>query len=418
MRHEVALTAIILSIFLISGQLYAATDDGLIAYYPFDGDATDVSENGNDGTEYGGVVNVDGVNYVDGVLGQAVNFDGVDDYIALPNLSSDNITITIWIKENDQGVIFSDGGPTIIDGLSSGGFVGLSYDYLNEDAPSLVGFDSPGYYIKANFHPRYNSTERYEGRALIHKINLNDSKWHFIAMSYDNNNNVASLFVDGIKEVELNFSLVPHDQNSGGYQTTYSLGSWKSFDNYNFTGIIDDVRFYNRILTGPEIQELYNKGDDASVCIQDSFGGQCVAYVRNQMGGNYDSMPGLCKYNADCGAYNAWGNWDLGYGIGGIPEVDSVMVLDQQAGLRFGHVVIVRSVKAETDDSYALLVDESNWSSDELVDCDVEYIYDAVNSVVVRNGVKSPITVLGFIYSMPAQAQDSDGDKQAVQALL
>ena len=52
--------------------------DGLIAHYEFEGNAYDSSGNGNDGEEFGGV------SYVDGVMGKAANFDGVNDYIVEP----------------------------------------------------------------------------------------------------------------------------------------------------------------------------------------------------------------------------------------------------------------------------------------------------------------------------------------------
>ena len=44
--------------------------NGLIAYFPFDGDAEDVSENGNHGIEVGSVT------YSEGAVGLAATFDG------------------------------------------------------------------------------------------------------------------------------------------------------------------------------------------------------------------------------------------------------------------------------------------------------------------------------------------------------
>jgi len=47
----------------LSGNVLADLNDGLVAYYPFNGDAKDESGNGNDGKEYGGIEYVD-----DGVI--------------------------------------------------------------------------------------------------------------------------------------------------------------------------------------------------------------------------------------------------------------------------------------------------------------------------------------------------------------
>ncbi len=57
---------------LACGYLFAGINDGLVAHYEFEGNANDSSGNGNNGTEYGGV------EYVDGVMGKAGSFDGVD----------------------------------------------------------------------------------------------------------------------------------------------------------------------------------------------------------------------------------------------------------------------------------------------------------------------------------------------------
>jgi hypothetical protein len=57
--------------FVIAGPGYASVNDGLIAYYPMDGDATDASGNGNHGTNHIGLVQ-----YASGIRGLAAWFDG------------------------------------------------------------------------------------------------------------------------------------------------------------------------------------------------------------------------------------------------------------------------------------------------------------------------------------------------------
>ena len=55
--------------------------NGLVAWYPFDGNASDMSGNGNHGTVNGAVPSTD--RFWD--AGKAYEFDGVDDYILLPD---------------------------------------------------------------------------------------------------------------------------------------------------------------------------------------------------------------------------------------------------------------------------------------------------------------------------------------------
>jgi len=129
-------------------------------------------------------------------------------------------------------------------------------------------------------------------------------------------------------------------------------------------------------------------------CTQDAYGGQCVAYVRNYFGGSYSSMPGLC-YVGDrtCSAYNAWGNWDLGYGSGTVPYNNSIMVMDHANGQPHGHVNVIVSVN-----NNQLFVRESNWDFDEKIDCNVSYTFYPETSEVSRNSGSRRYPVLGFIY--------------------
>lgn len=74
--------------------------DSLVGYWPFNGNANDVSGNGNDGTVNGAILTIDRF----GNENSAYSFDGVDDFISIspsPTLRTDqmdSITISIWGK--------------------------------------------------------------------------------------------------------------------------------------------------------------------------------------------------------------------------------------------------------------------------------------------------------------------------------
>jgi hypothetical protein len=84
---------------ILSHQAKAATS-GLAGYWKFDEGsgtvASDSSNNGNTGTL------VNGPQWVDGIRGNALTFDGVDDYVDVldsNNLDvSQSITIEAWVK--------------------------------------------------------------------------------------------------------------------------------------------------------------------------------------------------------------------------------------------------------------------------------------------------------------------------------
>ena len=107
-------TLLLFSIFLflvgtgsIPGPGMAQT--GLVAYYPFDGNANDVSGNGYNGTPSGGVTfTADRF----GNPNSAVSFDGISGLITTPQLNfganTTTVSVSLWLKANGP-----TGGPAI-----------------------------------------------------------------------------------------------------------------------------------------------------------------------------------------------------------------------------------------------------------------------------------------------------------------
>ena len=88
----------------------ARIDDGLSAHYTLD--TVDVS--GSTAFDCSPAPNYDGTitsspSNVTGKIGQALDFDGTNDYIDIPRMISDDFTISFWIKPTiatlDQNII-------------------------------------------------------------------------------------------------------------------------------------------------------------------------------------------------------------------------------------------------------------------------------------------------------------------------
>ena len=79
--------------------------DGLVAYYPFNGNANDESANSNNGTVNGATLTTDR----DGNANSAYSFDGVDDKIDIPHHDSLNLdanfSISVWINASAWGTL-------------------------------------------------------------------------------------------------------------------------------------------------------------------------------------------------------------------------------------------------------------------------------------------------------------------------
>ncbi|PCJ21271.1 MAG: hypothetical protein COB02_01420 [Candidatus Cloacimonadota bacterium] len=133
-------------------------------------------------------------------------------------------------------------------------------------------------------------------------------------------------------------------------------------------------------------------------CKQNAYGGQCVIYVRKVFGGSRKKMPGLCQYNKDCGAYNAYHNWNLDNGKGKLPSSNSLLIIAKQKGMPWGHIAKVKSVSIDSFGNYLMKVDESNWDNDERMDCNVNYTYYPSSNTMKRKGGTAKKSA-GFIYS-------------------
>ena len=94
--HRVMGVAILV---LATGQIgWADLSDGLIAYYPFSGNANDASGNGHNGTVHGATLTTDRF----GNPSSAYSFDGLKDYVRVPDdpqLDGMNaLTLSVWVK--------------------------------------------------------------------------------------------------------------------------------------------------------------------------------------------------------------------------------------------------------------------------------------------------------------------------------
>ncbi len=208
-------------------SLQATLLDGLVAHLTFDGNANDISGNGNNGTE------VNGVTYGNGVFGQAAVLDGIDDHILLGSngYSTSVGAISVWAQRTSGGVsvftqyltdtsrmkIFTSGQARAFSGFGS-------------TLHNLIGPD-------------------YEDNTAFHHIVLN---YNFPAGEH-------SLFVDGVLAASISDSNAPTPVAPG----TLVIGADKDFDiqtpdnlNNHLGGAVDELRIYNRLLLQEEITEL------------------------------------------------------------------------------------------------------------------------------------------------------------------
>jgi hypothetical protein len=225
-------------------------DSGLIAYYPFTGDANDKSGNGYNLTVAGPSITTDRF----GNSNSAYKFNGTSDYMVIPGLvkadSLREFTISIWVKPEDVTYNSMISIRSVISNSCSSSF-SLSHEgslfilrtkVLYKDTPnectvsvSSGPLTNPGAswhhlvlvqtYITNESYPRYSYDQYYDGK----KFSLGTSVSKPQAFSF------------------LMGGMIGGNNNSGNYEANFEM----------FNGDIDEVKIYNRALSADEVSKQF-----------------------------------------------------------------------------------------------------------------------------------------------------------------
>jgi prepilin-type N-terminal cleavage/methylation domain-containing protein len=212
-------------------------DPSLVGYWSFDeGTGTiayDYSGNGNNGTLYN--FNWTATSgWTRGKVGYALNFDGNNDYVEIPDSSSlrlaTSVTIALWFKMADYPPPPPPGGYDWYNFINKGRYTD-SYGLMYYRGGSFTFYLKPLSTVSFTFTPSLN-------------------RWYFIVCTWDGNN--AKIFLDGDSKIS---TTITGSLNTYTYPIRISLDTGNQ---YPFNGTIDEVRVYNRALSDQEIQALYN----------------------------------------------------------------------------------------------------------------------------------------------------------------
>lgn len=233
------LSLLVLVIFSCEITIREADDfkelDGLIAYYPFNGDAKDVSGSGNHGIVYGANLTKDRF----GRANSAYSFDGVDDQIVISHASSLDLygsngsySLSIWAQAGNHGKSrliekWDERKQTPYPfsfQVDSGSLNGIVYD--GEQVSSVV-VDNPW-----------------------------DGRWHHIVFLVDATEETLSVYFDGRLVSTQSLSVTKSIRNTSDLY----IGAGVDVDRY-FRGDIDDIRIVDRVVTDEEIIDLYREGN-------------------------------------------------------------------------------------------------------------------------------------------------------------
>lgn len=223
--------------------------NGLVAWYPFNGNANDLSGNNLNGVVHGATLTTDRNN----IANKSYDFDYANasfgkqnDEITIPYsplMNVSNITVSLWLYPRTY---YWSGNPndptsTIINRFQKG------YSTPNGQAWGIT-FNQTSV---TGFIVGSNGTG---GSSTVTNTALTLNQWHHLVMTY--NGNQIKLFLNGVLASTQNYSGAMNISGDSGIsigESNQANGYW-----YHTDGKIDNVGIWNRELTVDEIQQLYS----------------------------------------------------------------------------------------------------------------------------------------------------------------
>jgi hypothetical protein len=219
-------TYLISLIFVLNIAVNASAD--LVAHLSFDEGsgniAYDTSGNGNDGTLNGDP------QWVAGQTGGALEFDGDGDYVEIPRIIQDDFTLAAWIKTDTPGLSLGNQGYQG-SGLIWSDVAGVANDFIL----AVLG-------TKLSFFCGNPDT------SLNSDTDIVTGEWMHVTATRSAQDRQIGIYINGQHE-----KTVAHSNSSPlNALDTIAIGG-NVLDSRYYTGLIDEVRFYDHVLSPVEV---------------------------------------------------------------------------------------------------------------------------------------------------------------------
>ena len=213
--------------FFAAGWLSSYSNEELEAYWPLESfgkhNVFDISGNRNDGIIIGTA------DYADGICGEALNLDGINDYVAVDNFSitANEVTLVAWINGT---------GPD---------YTGI----ISTRDPEVRGiFVGPDNQLRYSWNDVSQKQWTWDQGPIIP-----EDEWAMVALVIEPDKATVYVCTDGGGLVYA-VNQVNHDVRT---MNNIKIGWDEGAPARKFDGLIDEVAVYKRPLTPGEIQKLY-----------------------------------------------------------------------------------------------------------------------------------------------------------------
>lgn len=225
---------------IFSTPLSPIPTNGLIAWWPFNGNAKDESGNGNDGTVNGPILDTDR----NGTKNTCYRLDGKDDNIHIDKSFFDNgwpqFTINVWYYLEQQSNPSNEHFVHTLFNTEPHNGLDLNMNWGSSNNYAIfLGTGSPSPTWNIFFNNRSNAT-------------ISIKQWRMVTLVKVEND--FSLFIDG----QLDTKWVSGTQVARYFYKAYLGAIDPAFSKEVIIGKIDDVSIHNRALTADEILKVFN----------------------------------------------------------------------------------------------------------------------------------------------------------------
>jgi hypothetical protein len=243
MKKTTALTvASIVIVVVVAGMAFGDLRRGLVAYYPLNGDGTDLSGNHNNGVVHGATPAMDHLGNPEGAVYFRPDSPG-GDYIRVPDSPSlhvsPNITIAMWVKV-----------PVAIQiPRKERNFI-WKHEMDVSNYPSYgMGTGPEGSTNEIVFTFGHNSWEKTTG------YGLQDNTWTHVVATFDDARDELKFYRDGRL-----FQTVSTTRSIGVNSAALYIHGYRYADHVVYTDsamTLDEICIYNRVLSDAEVAELH-----------------------------------------------------------------------------------------------------------------------------------------------------------------
>jgi len=227
------------------GQTCDPAPDGLVGWWPGDGNANDIASTNNGALEAGATADTPGID------GSAFLFDGTD-YVSIPDapvLHPANLTIEAWVRCD------------LLDTPSINSYPGQQYIIFHQNAQTynFEGFDLAKdrrpVYIATNDTWCFEVTSVTGDNVFVESVTkVQTNVWYHLAGV--RGSNYIQLYVNGVLEAETNVDFPVGYGNFPFYFAT----TGQSYYDHKFGGALDEIALYDRPLASNEIAAIYAAG--------------------------------------------------------------------------------------------------------------------------------------------------------------